>query len=437
MAGFSLRDSANYDDWQFFQGEELRRTLTQVLETLAACHTARHTWEQAIDYARRRLALDTLHEPAHRQLMLLYAWSDQRAAALRQYQECQRILDAELGVPPLAETAQLYDAILNHRPPSPPSATGSPGSCDPEPGSTGRQQPSPAIPAAPPLIGRDSQWEALLAAYRGVETHGHLVVIEGEEGAGKTKLSQTFAAYVRSWGAVAACGICYAGEETLAFAPIEQMLRQILEDPGVRSRLAGIDPTWRQALQRLLPELPPDPAYPARPDVPGSQSHFLEGLTRSLADLLNSSQPGLLLLDDLQFADSATLDLLAYMVRRLQAVPLLLIATWGSGQCTAQPQAAADGGRSSTAPDRNAADAAALRRGGDCRTAGCRRRRQTACRHKSQHVLPNGCTPRRTACRSLSWNTWTCCRPVRLTLRQASGLRRRVYGSSCTNAWPA
>ncbi len=336
MVGFSLRDSANYDDWQFFQGEELRRTLTQVLEALVACHTARHAWEQSIDYARRRLALDTLHEPAHRQLMLLYAWSNQRAAALRQYQECQRILDAELGVPPLAETAQLYDAILNHRPPSPPSLpaiheAAKEGSSLPGGPVGGRSHVLPAIPTAPPLIGRDSQWEALLAAYRGIGTRGHLVVIEGEEGAGKTKLSQTFAAYVRSMGAVAACGVCYGGEETLAFAPIEQMLRQILEEPGVRSRLAGIEPTWRQALQLLLPELPRDPAYGAAPDAPGSQSHFLEGLTRSLADLLNNPEPGLLLLEDLQYADSATLDLLAYMVRRLQAVPLLLVATWGSG----------------------------------------------------------------------------------------------------------
>ena len=54
----------------------------------------------------------------------------------------------------------------------------------------------------------------------------------------------------------------------------------------------------------------------------------MEGLTRSLAGLLHNSEPGLLLLDDLHFADSATLDLLAYVVRRLHTVPLLVIATW-------------------------------------------------------------------------------------------------------------
>ena len=79
MAGFSLRDSATYDDWQFFQGEELRRTLAQVLETLVTGHSNGHAWQHAIAHARRRLSLDALHEPAHRQLMLLYAWSDQRA----------------------------------------------------------------------------------------------------------------------------------------------------------------------------------------------------------------------------------------------------------------------------------------------------------------------------------------------------------------------
>ena len=92
MAGFGLRDSVAFDDWQFFQSESLRRELAGALERLARGRGALGEWEAAIAHARRWLALDILHEPAHRLLMTLYAWSDQRAAALRQYRECVRIL---------------------------------------------------------------------------------------------------------------------------------------------------------------------------------------------------------------------------------------------------------------------------------------------------------------------------------------------------------
>ncbi len=60
--------------------------------------------------------MDPLHEPAHRQLMSLYARSGQQAAALRQYQECVRRLQNELGVEPDAETSALYEAIRAHKP---------------------------------------------------------------------------------------------------------------------------------------------------------------------------------------------------------------------------------------------------------------------------------------------------------------------------------
>src|SRR6266849_2178954 len=120
MAGFSLRDSASFDDWQFFQADSLRSDLANALEQLAHCHTVQNNFEAAITYARRWLALDRLHEPAHRQLMQLYAWAGQRAAAIRQYRECVQVLEQELGVSPLESTTQLYQLIKENQIPSPP-----------------------------------------------------------------------------------------------------------------------------------------------------------------------------------------------------------------------------------------------------------------------------------------------------------------------------
>jgi predicted ATPase/serine/threonine protein kinase/DNA-binding SARP family transcriptional activator/alpha-beta hydrolase superfamily lysophospholipase len=111
MAGFSLPDSPEFDEWQFFETERLRHLFAEALQRLIGWHTDRAEYEPAIACARRWLALDALHEPAHRQLMQLYAWTGQHAAALRQYQECARLLEEELGAPPDAETTALYEAI--------------------------------------------------------------------------------------------------------------------------------------------------------------------------------------------------------------------------------------------------------------------------------------------------------------------------------------
>jgi len=108
MIGFSLGNCPVFDDWQFFTAESLRGEMISALDRLVHYLAAQGQFESAIAYARRWLAYDPLHEPAHRQLMQLYAWTGQRSAALRQYQECVRILDEELGLPPLEETTQLF-----------------------------------------------------------------------------------------------------------------------------------------------------------------------------------------------------------------------------------------------------------------------------------------------------------------------------------------
>ncbi len=117
MAGFALRDAAGFEDWQLLQAERLRRGLAGALDRLVLGLAGTGAWERALEAAHRRVSLDQLHEPAHRQLMQVYAWSGQRAAALRHYRECVRVLDQELGVPPLEETTALYQAIASDSPP--------------------------------------------------------------------------------------------------------------------------------------------------------------------------------------------------------------------------------------------------------------------------------------------------------------------------------
>jgi predicted ATPase/DNA-binding SARP family transcriptional activator len=111
LAGFTLKDSQAFDDWQFFQADTLRRQLTQALETLIDGLGLQDKLEEAIEYARQWVSLDPLSEHAHRRLMYLYAISGQRNAALRQYQICLQVLEEQLGVRPEAETNTLYERI--------------------------------------------------------------------------------------------------------------------------------------------------------------------------------------------------------------------------------------------------------------------------------------------------------------------------------------
>jgi DNA-binding SARP family transcriptional activator len=180
MSGFSLRDSPGFDEWQLFQNEGLRCELGGALERLARAHGARGAFEPALVYARCWQALDPCHEPAQRLLMQLYAQAGQRAEALRQYRECVRMLEAELGVPPQQETTRLSQAIQENRlaPPLIPPSN---------------------LPAQPtPFIGRAEELAEIDRLLK--EPAGRLLSLIGPGGVGKTRLAlQAAAGQVRAF----------------------------------------------------------------------------------------------------------------------------------------------------------------------------------------------------------------------------------------------
>ena len=111
LEGFYVRDSPGFDAWYVREADALQRELGAALGRLVRALTERGEYGRAIRHAQRWLALDPLHEPAHRELIRLYALDGDRAAALAQYRDCVRTLSQELGVPPVDETAALFEQV--------------------------------------------------------------------------------------------------------------------------------------------------------------------------------------------------------------------------------------------------------------------------------------------------------------------------------------
>jgi DNA-binding SARP family transcriptional activator/predicted ATPase len=346
MAGFSLRDSPAFEEWQFFQEEGLRRELASALEKLVLALAACERLEEAIIFARRWLALDTLTEDAHAWLMRLYARSNQRNAALRQYRECLRILDEELGVAPLEETTRLYQAILNHEV-EPEQASrlkylpGRPASSNMvSPGEVFYPAPIPRIiPEAqvlPPdehrLIGRRSDLDRMIWAYQSIRQDGCLVILEGEAGMGKTRLAEEFLQHALTGSTPIWQARCYHGEAGLAYAPIIFALNQALAQPNAVEQLRSLPEDIIMEAGRLVPDVLLRVGMHTIPQPAGevAQFRFFEALRHFITALLAGSVPGIFFIDDLHWADHATLELLSYLVRRLAGLPILVLVTWRS-----------------------------------------------------------------------------------------------------------
>ena len=328
MTGFSLRDSPAFDEWQYQQAEDLRRALDRALDQLVSFQTAQGNYAGAIQAADRRIRLDPLSEASHRQLMDLFARSGQRNDALKQYRECVRILEQELGVSPLEETTQLYQQILNGK------LTGS-AAYETHPLSPASIQAHPVLNQPAPLVGRERELTLLARVLDRTRARPKFIAIEGEAGVGKTRLIEEFLSLVQQTGRVVAKARCYQGQSGLAYTPFMEGLGPLLSDENGATRLAALPPTILAQALHLFPELPvkPKEAIPEMVDTgPGAQARFFEGLRQLTGCLLGGTNPGVLFLDDLQWANSGTLDLLSYLTRRLATTACIIVGAWRSEQ---------------------------------------------------------------------------------------------------------
>ena len=164
LTGFYLRDSYHFDEWATLERERHQQVMLRVLRQLVSHHFHQGTYEEALPYVARWLALNPLAETAHRLAMRLHARAGRRNLALVQFRECQRILEEELGVSPAPETDQLHQRIRE-----------------------APQQPFNFPYALPNLVGRQTESSQISRLLE--DTAVRLVTLTGPGGIGKTSLA--------------------------------------------------------------------------------------------------------------------------------------------------------------------------------------------------------------------------------------------------------
>lgn len=382
LEGFGI-DAGPFADWVSAMREQYRSETVRAARTLALAY-AQHGDPAVAEAATRRwLGLEPCDETAHRHLMRLLARQGQRAAALAQLEACRRLLAAELGVEPQPETMRLAAAIEAGQSDADASA---PAAVWP-----GLAPPTATEPAF--FVARERELATLGDALSRVGTDGaQTVFITGEAGSGKTALLAEFARRSQAehtgllvvWGQATA----FTGHATPfePFVHVARMLCGEAEAPpqAVDSRAEQARRTWHRLpdtidalldhgldllgrfvtptslrrfahrhagvsderltrLDALARRTPRPPAK--RAPLPSALFEQFTAFLRHLAQ----RQRMLVLLDDLQWIDPDSVDLLFHLARGLGVARVLLVGSYrpehiahGDGERARQLAAAVD-----------------------------------------------------------------------------------------------
>lgn len=275
--------------------------------------------------ARAMVEAAPYRESGYLLLMKVLAARGDPAEAVRVYDRARVLLRDELGIPPSAELRALNEQLVA-------------ADLDATEGPSGQ----PALPALPPLlagrqrtplIGRAEELGRLVGCFQAaLESGPSAATVSGEPGIGKTRLIRELAHPVRDRGGL----VLYGAAPHAAGSPYDPFLEALghyLGDaPSAElDRLWEIDPP---VLTQLLPELDGQATkrVSSEPwDGEGGRRRTLAALKRVFVEIA-ARAPLLLALDDMHWADAASLELLAHVLRTARRAQLLIAVAYRPGE---------------------------------------------------------------------------------------------------------
>jgi DNA-binding SARP family transcriptional activator len=297
---------ACYDDWVLDERAKLQAEAYGAFVRLTEEAAGRDDHKAAIKHAQRVIDLEPTDEAAVRIQMKAHLALGDRAAALRSYHRHSEVLERDLGVAPGEAIAAMYQQLRA--------------------GTINRDEVHAedlAPVAESPFVGRDVQLNQLNEAWNTARDGGaHLLLVTGEPGIGKSRLAMELGKRVLAEGHVVASARSYEAAGRLPWGPIVDLLRS----DAIRSHIDTLDTVWRAELARLLPELldATKPSGPSQSGEPAQRHRLFDAVNRAI---VGGGRPRLLIIDDLQWCDAETIELIGFVVRSGQPAPVLIVGT--------------------------------------------------------------------------------------------------------------
>lgn len=293
LSGASFPSTPGIDDWLARNTQQTEHLRGRILERLSDHRYATGDLEQSLQLARLALENDELGYGLHERIIRLLVAMDHMAEARDHLKYYEHLSTSELPADSSYRLAALQQII-----------TGGPGMGHP---TSSMWNIRPSIQS--PFIGRQGTIQQLRLAYQ----KGGAALISGESGLGKTRLVQEFTAQITPRPRLLIAR-CLPNEKTLPYQPIIDSIRYSIQEEEWKSLPAA----WASQLLTIMPDLSLirrdlEPPAPAAPDQARS---LLFEATRQVILLLAQKQRLILFLDDIQWADKDTLDMITYLLER-------------------------------------------------------------------------------------------------------------------------
>jgi DNA-binding SARP family transcriptional activator len=304
-----IRQCSAFEEWAAETRRALLRRYVAALDGLARDALVRLDWRAAAAAAARWRLAEPLSDAAAQAAIAAQVTASDHQGALAIFAEHEARLRTDGRSPSralreLAEQVQRQSASAASRGPTAAVA-------------------EPVLRAQ--LRGRDREWTGLQHAWHAATTGTpRVVLIEGESGAGKTRLAGDLGAWVTAQGAPVLIGRATEAGAAVPFGLISGVLRSGLDVPGV----AATDGQWLAEVARLVPDLRARlPGVPAAPmPAPGEAWRLFEAVAQMMSAIA-AEQPVLVLLDDIHWSDADSAAMVQFLVGRPDQMSILWCAT--------------------------------------------------------------------------------------------------------------